>query len=267
MRDPREGLTADGMIRTGVRSDRVPRMFEPVVAAAVEAVSGLSTGDAVELQLYGSVATGEAKPGSSDVDLLTIGISRQQATAIGRQLSERFVGLCRGVEIGAGRAEDFRDDDDPDDERYGNRVFLRHYCVPLYGPSALQSATAFPGDARAARGFNGDIGQCLDRWRRDLDNTPPQQLGRKVARKTLLAVAGLVSVHDHTWTTDRETGARRWSEIDSQSSAPLTVLSSWSSGDRMASTAEVAETLAPEGIVETVVAHFAATIGLWAAPG
>lgn len=268
MRDPWEGLTADGMIRTGVRRDRVPRVFEPVVPAAVQAVSRVQTEDAVELQLYGSVATGEATPGSSDVDLLTIGITQQQATAIGEQLSQRFVDVCRGVEIGAGQAEDFRGDCDTRgrDERYGNRVFLRHYCVSLYGPNSLQSANAFPGDARAARGFNGDIGGCLLRWRRDLDVTPPQLLGRKVARKTLLAIAGIVSVHDSIWTTDRDAGARRWSEIDSRSAAPMMVLSSWSSGDRVASTAEISEMLAPERIVATVVAHFAANIGLWASP-
>ncbi|MCM0638919.1 hypothetical protein [Cellulomonas wangsupingiae] len=36
----------------------------------------------------------------------------------------------------------------------------------------------------------------------------------RVARKTLLAVAGLVSVHDHTWTTDRSRAVRRWCEIE-----------------------------------------------------
>ncbi|MDQ2845992.1 MAG: nucleotidyltransferase domain-containing protein [Actinomycetota bacterium] len=277
MRDPWEGLTADGMIRTGVRRDDFPGVFEPVVAAAVEAVSGLPAEGAVELQLYGSVATGEATPGSADVDLLTIGINQQQATAIGQPLSQRFVEVCRGVEIGAGRADYSRDDganadsgDDAtggDDERYGNRVFLRHYCVSLYGPNALQSPTAFPGDAHAARGFNVDIGRCLDRWRRDLDSAPAQLLERKVARKTLLAVAELVSVHDHTWTTDRDTGAGRWAEIDPQSAASVTVLSAWSSGDRVASRAEISEMLAPEGIVAAVVAHFVANIGLWAAHG
>jgi hypothetical protein len=45
-------------------------------------------------------------------------------------------------------------------------------------------------------------------------------LGRRVARKTLLAVAGLVSVHDTTWTTDREGATQRWSVIDPPLSAP-----------------------------------------------
>lgn len=36
---------------------------------------------------------------------------------------------------------------------------------------------------------------------------------RRAARKTLLAVAGLVSVH-HAWTTDRSRAVRRWSELE-----------------------------------------------------
>ncbi len=36
------------------------------------------------------------------------------------------------------------------DEAYGNRVFLRHYCLPLAGPDRLRGTAAFRADARAA---------------------------------------------------------------------------------------------------------------------
>lgn len=39
------------------------------------------------------------------------------------------------------------------------------------------------------------------------------QLGVRIARKTLLAVAGLVSIHDRTWTTGRSRAVQRWSEL------------------------------------------------------
>ena len=38
--------------------------------------------------------------------------------------------------------------------------------------------------------------------------------GADLARKSLLATAGLVSVHDRTWTTDRHSAARRWGQIE-----------------------------------------------------
>ena len=51
------------------------------------------------------------------------------------------------------------------DESYGNRVFLRHYCVLLAGSDAHRPKHDFAGDRRAARGFNGDIAQHVQRWR------------------------------------------------------------------------------------------------------
>jgi predicted nucleotidyltransferase len=261
MRDPFEGLTADGVIRTGVRRDRVSALFEPVLTAAVGAVSALRDNGAVEIHLYGSVATGQARPGRSDVDLMAIGLPEQQAEAIARRLSAQFVEMCRGVEIGTATAADFAGDND---ERYGNRVFLRHYCLPLFGPDALRDADPFRGDARAARGFNGDIGLCLDRWRSDSVRMSPAALGRKVARKTLVTTAGLVSVHDATWTTDRGSSARRWSEVEPRWAASLARLSAWSS-DGVADGSALRETLAPDGVVAAIVARFAADIGLWRA--
>ena len=162
--DPEEGLNPDGTIRTGVRRDRMPAQFEPVVVAAVEACGELSDGRA-ELHLYGSVATGRARLGVSDVDLVAIGVPEGWARGMSAALSTRFMDVCRGVEIGPGQPADFRGDGDA---AYGNRVFLRHYCVPLSGPDALRNAEPFPGDSRAARGFNGDIGRCLDAWQRRL---------------------------------------------------------------------------------------------------
>lgn len=147
--DPEEGLNPDGTIRTGVRRQRVPAEFEPAVLAVMEAFGELSD-ECAELHLYGSVATGMAQLGTSDVDLVAIGVAERWAREIGAALSTRFATLCRGVEIGPGRPADFSGEDDA---AYGNRVFLRHHCVPLAGPDVLRRVEPFHGDARAARGF------------------------------------------------------------------------------------------------------------------
>jgi uncharacterized protein len=238
MRDPGEGVAADGTIRTGVARSRVPAAFEPVLAAASSDAS---------LYVYGSVATGQAVVGRSDVDLLAIGLPR--AHELSASLTERFAGLCRSVEIGAASEADFAGGGD---EAYGNRVFLRHYCVHVAGP-ALPVEPPFPADARAARGFNGDIAQHLARWR--ADPSP----GRTIARKTLVAVAGLVSVHDGTWTTDRVGAAARWAEISPTDAADLRLLVSWIDG--AADAAAIPRLL--DGAVARVAERFAADIGLW----
>jgi uncharacterized protein len=138
--DPDEGMAADGTIRTGARRDRVPALFEPVLADAVAvlAESGAS------LYVYGSVANGTARRGSSDVDLLSIGMP--DAAAVEQQLSARYADRCRSVEVIAATTGDFAGDSD---EAYGYRVFLRHYCVHLAGPDPSASLPAFRADARA----------------------------------------------------------------------------------------------------------------------
>ena len=88
-------------------------------------------------------------------------------------------------------------------------------------------------------------------------------LGVRVARKTLLAVAGLVSVHDHTWTTDRSRAVQRWSELEPDLTAQLGRLHSWAKGERHPDREEVGRALADDGIVSATVERFGRLIGLW----
>jgi uncharacterized protein len=211
MRDPREGTGPDGTIVTGADRRRVPPVFEPVLAACVGAIAD----PRVSVYLYGSVSTGVARVGASDVDLFTVGLPDAAAKAVQEPLSGRFRHLTRAVELGVAQPEDFLNEDD---EPYGNRVFLKHYCVLLAGPDRQAALPRAAADVRAARGFNGDIDRHYLGWRASLGDLDGRvldvaALGRRVARKTLLAVAGLVSVHDTTWTTDRVSAAHRWSQL------------------------------------------------------
>ena len=256
MRDVDEGLSAFGTIVTGARSGRVPAAFAPVVESARRRVRELGVGS---LYLYGSVATGAARPPTSDVDLLTVDVPRLEADTIGHELSATFAGVCRAVEVAAAELDDYLGDGD---EAYGNRVFLRHYCVHLEGPNGQASLPNFAGDARAARGFNGDIALHAQRWVAELSRGEhPSVLGRRLARKTLLAVAGLVSVHDGCWTTDRDTAAQRWSKLDPANADALAMLLRWADGDVVPSSGAVRDAI--DGIVAIVVDSFARTIGLW----
>jgi hypothetical protein len=120
----------------------------------------------------------------------------------------------------------------------------------------------FPADVQAARGFNGDIAQHAQRWRSELDGgRNPVELSRHLARKTLLAVAGLVSVHDATWTTDRTTAAARWVEIEPSLADDLHMLLAWSHDTATPDRHSVKAAL--EGVVARITTSFEASIGLW----
>ena len=234
----------------------MPAAFEPVLADAVASLGEPGP----SLYVYGSVANGTARPRSSDVDLLSIDLP--DAARLERQLSARYADRCRGVEVAAATAAGLAGDTDV---AYGYRVFLRHYCVHLAGPDPSSGLPAFPADARAARGLNGDIGQHLRQWRQELESgaVAADLLGIRAARKTLLAVAGLVSVNDHTWTTSRSRAVRRWSEREPGLAAPLGRLHRWAEREHYPSREEAERALADDGIVPAIMARFATLIGLW----
>jgi hypothetical protein len=258
MRDPSEGVDRDGYIVTGVRRDRVAGVFVPVIDAAMAAV-GTHGGRAVSLYVYGSVATGMARHPTSDVDLLIFGMDAEPADEIARGLTGDFADRCRSVELAVAQRADL---DGDSDEAYGNRVFLRHYCAHLCGPPVHAGLPEFRADRRAARGFNGDLADHARRWRSAFEaGADPSELARRVARKSLLAVAGLVSVHDGTWTTDRRTAARRWSAVEPQWATPLATLEAWCESTTGADVDQVSHAL--DGVVEHLVETFATTIGLW----
>lgn len=254
--DPGEGLTAGGQIRTGADRRRIPAPFIAVVDGAVARIHAVVP--TASVYLYGSVATGVARPPQSDVDLLTIGLPVDRAEAISERLSHEHAAMCRGVEIAASVESDFLGEHD---EAYGGRVFLHHYCVHLAGPDLDRATSGFPGDRRAARGFNGDIDRHAARWRQRLDDTDPVHLGRVVGRKTLLAVAGLVSVNDRTWTTDRERAATRWGQVHPELADGLAELRDWTNGLTTARHQGLAFRL--DNTVDRIVDQFAVLIGLW----
>lgn len=253
--DPREGLDADGLITTGADRDAVPSAFEPVVRDLVESVDA-----DVEVYLYGSVATGQATPGDSDVDVLTIGLSSHRARRVAAELSGVHRSRCRAVEIAPAHHTDFVG---PGDEAYGNRVFLHHYCVHVAGPQR-QTTGPHLGDVCAARGFNGDIARHLLRWEQLLTAENAEAVARMAARKTLLAVAGLVSVHDGCWTTDRRLAAERWALVDPSLRSTVQQLIDWCTNSTGTSVSDVRATLSSG--VSAIVEQFGERIGCWESP-
>lgn len=258
MRDPWEGRGPDGVVVTGADIERVPADFRPVLDRAERLVT--ERGDGASLYVYGSVATGQARPGTSDVDLLTIGVSEGDTSRLASVLSAEFAGLCQAVELAACRPDDLVGSSD---RAYGMRAFLHHYCVHLVGPSRDHAETGFLADRRLARAFNGDIAEHAAGWHAEAASSDAADVGRRLARKSLLAVAGLVSVHDRTWTTDRDGAAERWKQVDERLAPGLDDLVAWSNLTARACRASIGGAL---DTVDAIVDRFAVNIGLWTEP-
>jgi hypothetical protein len=194
--DPEEGLDPDGYLVTGVDRSRVPAAYEPALADAVTTLTG-ALGDLLHgLYLYGSVATGQAVPPASDVDLLAVSTAPIDPSVLSG-LSARHAGTTREVALAVMTPEQLHGDDD---EGLGNRAFLKHYCVLLAGADARPDLPRYRPSRALVDGFAGDLTGAVEQWRSTSD-------GRRAARRLLLFAATSESLAHGGWTTDRATGA------------------------------------------------------------
>lgn len=200
-RDPDEGLDAAGLLSTGVALDRLRPAYAPVVSDCTAEVRR-ALGDRLHgLYLYGSVATGQARLPTSDLDLLAVSVSPVDLVVLEADLSARHADAVR--EVGISRvtlAEVWADDADG----LGLRCFLKHYCVPLAGVDLRPELPPCRPSRELADALNGDLRAACRAWRSTLDRPG---IVRSAARRLLCAAATLESVEHGGWTTDRATGA------------------------------------------------------------
>jgi len=194
-RDPAEGVDADGYLVTGAALVNIPPAYRPVVDDCVAALTAFPELDG--LYLYGSVATGRARPPDSDLDLLALWTSTVDVSATVATLSARHAAVVREVGLAEAGVESLADEAD--------RCFLKHYCVPLAGRDRRADLPRCRPSRRLALGFAGDLPVLL---RSIADTAPtPEVAARRAARRLLLGVATIESASHGTWTTDRATGA------------------------------------------------------------
>jgi hypothetical protein len=212
-RDPAEGVDAHGYLVTGAALAKVAPVYRPILDDCVSTLTATFADRLDGLYLYGSVATGQARPPDSDLDLLALWTStvddnlvRATATA----LSTRHSGAVREVGLARATLDSITEPAD--------RCFLKHYCVPLTGYDRRTDLAPCTPSRALADGFNGDVVPALRSIVDDAVN--PAVAARKAARRLLLAVATVESVSHATWSTDRDTGAalltrhhREWTDV------------------------------------------------------
>jgi hypothetical protein len=218
-RDPAEGVDADGYLVTGASLANIPAGYEPVLADCVDTLTS-AFGDRLDgLYLYGSVATGQARPPGSDLDLLAVWVSTVDAAEVAtvvRALSTRHSAIVREVGLSQVTLQGLAGEADG--------CFLKHYCVPLAGRDRRPDSPRCRPSRALADAFNDDLPSVVHRLRSTVDTagTPAARViaARRAARRLLLAVATIESVSHATWSTDRATGAAllarhhpEWTEV------------------------------------------------------
>lgn len=199
-------MADDGTITTGAAPGRIPPVYAVLVDDAVETLSG-ALGDTLHsLYLYGSVATGQARPPGSDLDLIVVleHLVPEVVGAAAGELSGRHRHLVREVGIGS---VDVATLNRGDATGHAERCFLKHYAVHLAGSDLRLAYPPCQSTAQLAAGFNGNLCTVLAETRRRLasedDEGARAELAARVCRKILMAAATLLSVRDGDWSTDR----------------------------------------------------------------
>jgi predicted nucleotidyltransferase len=235
-RDPAEGVS-DGYLVTGADPARIPPVYRPVLDDCVATLTA-AFGDRLDgLYLYGSVATGQARPPDSDVDLLALWrstVDASEVAAVAAALSTRHGALVREVGLAQATRESMR--------LAADQAFLKHYCVPLSGRDIRSELPRFRPSRALADGFNDDLPAVVHRLRSTVDDAPDPAARlaaiRKAARRLLLAVATIESVSHATWSTDRATGAALLSRHHPQWTDVAGRALDWSAGRGSADGAE-----------------------------
>jgi hypothetical protein len=120
-RDPAEGVDVDGYLATGAALVNVPPAYRPVVDDCVAALTAFPELDG--LYLYGSVATGQARPPDSDLDLLALWTSTVDVSGTVAALSARHAAVVREVGLAEAGVDSLADEAD--------RCFLKRWrCRP-----------------------------------------------------------------------------------------------------------------------------------------
>jgi uncharacterized protein len=204
VRDPDEGVGPDGTVTTGAGRSALPSVYRELVEAAVAELTSTLREALHSVYVYGSVATGQARPPRSDLDLVVVLRRPAPVDEVARRLSDHHRAVVREVAIGSVLVDTLARDDATG---AAERCFLRHYCVHLVGPDLRRAYGPCRASIDLAVGFNGDLRAALDAARARLAADEPGrgELEAKICRKILMAAATLLSAREGGWSTDRET--------------------------------------------------------------
>lgn len=211
-RDPAESIGDGGVVVTGVGAAPIGAPYDRVVEVAVDRMTA-ELGDALHgLYVYGSVATGQATPPTSDVDLHTIlrTDAVEACQSLARDLTTRFASVVREVGISTVPLEAVLADTIAG---YGERCWVRHYCLHVAGHDLRAELPDCRASVDLACAFNGDVAAKMDQVMARLRAPSPGAAAtrRTIAlgsRKLLMSAATLLSARGGGWTTDRQEGAR-----------------------------------------------------------
>jgi predicted nucleotidyltransferase len=201
------GLDENGYIRSEGSLAKIPERFVVLVEAVKCAIVSAFELQLHSLYIYGSVASGNARALTSDLDMLIVfktDLSPQVGEAViqlENDLSQRFQNDVREVGLAATSVSEIFDGDN----QIGWGCFIKHMCVCLTGEDLGTRLPKFRPTKAVAYGLNGDLKQEIAEARRAMLDGLPGNINRTVrsiSRKMIRTAFCLVMEEANCWTTD-----------------------------------------------------------------
>lgn len=204
------GVDENGIILTEVSYEKITSQFKPIVESVLDAIvqefSPLLDG----VYLYGSIATGKAVKGTSDLDSVLVFKNKpseellERISTLEAKLSKKYETALRNIGLEVTDVTELCSEK----EKYGGMCFMKHLCICLYGNDIAKDVPGFKPSKEVAQGFNGDIGQKLEIFRSKIDRTDMEaeikKLSQSAAKKILRTGFSLVMPRTKSWTTNSQ---------------------------------------------------------------
>ena len=180
------GVDKNGFIITKVSTKNISPFYKPVVAYVLDTIVSKYAQYLESIYLYGSVATGKAIKGKSDLDILlvfkmnpSVKLAKNVKT-LEKKLSKKYINILRGVGLAITSIQEVKSPK----EKYGLICYIKHLCVCIYGNDITRYIPKFKPTNAVAKGFNGDIAEKLELSRRKfLKHLTPSEI-KKLSQET-----------------------------------------------------------------------------------
>ena len=202
------GVDDNGIIITEVSADKVTSQYKTIVSEVLDSILKELTSQLDGVYLYGSVVTGKAVEGKSDLDILLIlkdepnNELSENISILEKALSKKYEPRLRCVGMAVTNIAEVTSDK----EKYGYMCFIKHLCVCIYGNDVAKDIPAFRPSKEVAKGFNGDIGERLEFYKDKIENITSEselkKLTQEVSKKIVRTGFSLVMPRSGSWSTD-----------------------------------------------------------------
>ncbi len=158
------------------------------------------------IYLYGSVATGQAKSPTSDLDIVVVlklkptTRLKDQLKQLEKSLSQKYQRTFREV----GFAVTHKNEVLRGKESYGWRFFLTILSVKIFGETLYQKAIKFSPTKKLARNLHSDIDKNIKEARRKIKSADEDDANlhiKSIMKKIIRTAFSIVMEKENYWTT------------------------------------------------------------------